>query len=278
MSYYIVQEDGEYGPFDMIALMRKVKNGSVTSETQLRAEAAPAPQAAASIPELASLFAEDVYTPIHQPLAPEKHNYDLKPSLRSGWEFIQLNQPSVVASGFFLILTTLTTIILSKLPFIGFVLAFMMGYVFYGGYCYLLMKMSRGQVVEFKAVKNITLSRLTPLMMAALIMSIPIGLGLALFTAPLGIAAPLFLALVLLLWTTYLFTPFLIMERNQTFWAALENSRKKALSMGPDSFGILFAMSVINLIAAIFFMVPLLVTLPLTTSIIADMYDKEFAE
>jgi multisubunit Na+/H+ antiporter MnhG subunit len=56
----------------------------------------------------------------------------------------------------------------------------------------------------------------------------------------------------------------------------METSRKTTFAKGVDFYGVVFALIVINFIGAILFLVPLVLTLPVTFYALAELYDEHF--
>ncbi|MCC7260159.1 MAG: hypothetical protein IT567_03930, partial [Alphaproteobacteria bacterium] len=77
--------------------------------------------------------------------------------------------------------------------------------------------------------------------------------------------------------TCYIFTPLLILEKHMSFWEAMEASRKTVLNMGSHNMGVLLALVVANFLGAIFFLFPLLLTLPITTNALSEIYDDMYS-
>lgn len=265
--YYIVENGAESGPFDMIALVKKVKKGALTPQTMVRAANAPTPASAGSIKDLAPLFAPATEQEAPRTNAPKSTEYDLKPITKNALNFLQMNHASVIYTGVFLIVATLVSLLLGKVPLVGYVLGGTAGFVLYAGYLSAMTRMSRGQVLQLGAVFTKLRQNLLQLMLAALVLSVPVGIGLVLLLAP-----------GLLILTFYIFTPLLIMEKGMSFWPAMEASRKKVMSMGANNLGVLFALVVANFFGGLLLMLPLLFTLPMTANALTDIFDEQFSE
>jgi hypothetical protein len=263
MAYYIIEAAGESGPHDMLAMVRRRKNGTLLPTTSVRLENGETKPAHA-FAELASLFEEEPPAPI----APKQpSHYVLRESLLQGWQFIQRNHNAVMITGLYLLATTLIALVLDVLGYAGNMLGFVGAVVAYGAYALCILRLTRGQRIEKDDIINTLKTTAMPLALMALTLIVPLAVGMFLLIAP-----------GLLLITLYLFTPLLIVEKNLGFWDAMEASRKKTMGFGANNFSVLFATVVINFFAALCFMVPLLISLPLTTAIIAEIYEKEFGE
>lgn len=250
----------------MVSLVRKVKNGTFLPDTPVTNTPDAEPIPAERIPELRELFlaqqeAKDAPS-LHAP-----SRYNINNSMRNGWAFVQANQVAIIYSGVFLILSVLASALVSRLPVLSFLLSFTFTYFFFAGYFYIILKLTRGQVFEFSDIMGVISKNPGKLLLAAFVTSIPFGIGTILLIVP---------GLVIL--SLYIFTPLLICEKEMGFWEAMEGSRKKTLSMGAHNIGTLLGLMIINFLAILCFLVPVLVTLPMTLHAIAEMYDEQFSD
>ncbi len=60
-------------------------------------------------------------------------------------------------------------------------------------------------------------------------------------------------------------------------WDALETSRKTVRSKGMETTGIIFALLIINFLFGLLFLIPMIISLPITMAAISEMYDETFA-
>ena len=91
--YYLIHDGVESGPFDMIALVRKVKNGSLTPQTMVRSHTSPAPVAAGSVKELLSLFSDAGAVEAAPQKAAGPSEYDLKQVTKNAMRFSERMNP-----------------------------------------------------------------------------------------------------------------------------------------------------------------------------------------
>lgn len=78
--------------------------------------------------------------------------------------------------------------------------------------------------------------------------------------------------------TLFIFAPLLILDKNAHWKDALYASKQYQLYLGADTIGVLMGFVVINLLAFLFLLFPLLVTLPITMSVVIDFYQKIFQQ
>jgi hypothetical protein len=172
----------------------------------------------------------------------------------------------VIITGIFLIAVTIAAIILSNIPMVGYILGFIASFIAFSCYQYTILQMSHGRPITLNDVINKSKPHLLQLALAAIVLAVPIILGMILLIAP-----------GLLILSIYIFTPILIMERGCSFWVAMEKSRMKTMNMGANNFGALFALVVVNFFAGLL-LLPLLISLPVTMASISEIFDREFSD
>lgn len=265
MQYYLITDQGEEGPFDLLALVRKAKNGALMPESMVRVDGEKTTAPASKTPGVADLFADldeedDVTASAHN-----VRQYDVKKLFLEGWEFVTAHQTTVIMTGLFMVIALIGGVICSNVPLVGIALTFTFLFVMFSCYIFLIAKKTRGQAFHLVDILPVLQRSLVPLVLAGLVLSIPVIVGLILLLVP-----------GLFVITFYLFTPMLIMEQKRSFWEAMEMSRKKVMSMGSHNIGVLFSLVVANFVAIICFLFPLLITLPLTMSELSEIYDDQF--
>ena len=101
-----------------------------------------------------------------------------------------------------------------------------------------------------------------PVFLTALVSSLLIGLGFLLLILP-GI----YLAV------SYLFAQLFVVDKNLSFWSAMESSRKVITKKWFSFFGLVLLLGLLNLLGAIILGVGLLVTVPLSACVVAAAYE-----
>lgn len=268
MKYFVVEKNAKQGPYDLMGIIRKVRNGSVTADTLVQ-EGENAPKPAIQIAKLADVFEQEDQEDHHVPLT--LHQHTLSGSIKTGWQFFQNNQISTVHTGVLILFvislvgagyTFLPGVL--QIPF--YVLIFIIAHFSLSVYMFIILRMSRGQTVEFSSLSISIRECAKSLLIASCIIALPSIIGLFLLIVP-----------GLFILTLYIFTPFLIMDHQYDFWEAMETSRKMVIGSGTENLGIVFALVVINFVAAIVVFLPLLITLPVTMSALAEMYEELFS-
>lgn len=269
MKFYIVDNGKKEGPFDLLAMIRKIRSGVVQTDTMIQTEGQASPQEAFSIPKLQDIFQEkEEADAASANLTFRKHS--LQSCLRGGWMFFQSNQISTVYTGVFILalimVTTLFHFALSgflRVP--GYLAAAVLGFFGLSLYMFFILRMNRGQPTDVDFMKTVVVDYFKPLITASGCIALAASFGTILLVIP-----------GLFVLTMYIFTPLLIIDHKMEFWDAMETSRKLVLGSGIDNMGIIFALVVINFVGGLLIFLPLLFSLPVTMSALCEMYDELF--
>ncbi len=268
-DYYVLQTNGQAeGPFDFVAIVRKIKKNALGKDTVVRL---PDGQEihAGDVPELQEFFVEHEQLHTQAQFATNGERvYQLRPLLERGWDFVLQNNVVLIYAGVFLILSGLAFGILHGIPGIGDVLAFTLSYVLLGGVACAALRKARGQALEPAQVTDIVREKGKELSIVGFILAIPFAIGI--YTLVL-------LIIPLAAMTLYAFTPFLLIERNISGWDAMEISRKRVMKMDMNNIAIILALMLMNAVGG-FTMILLLITLPMSLYILAEMYDEIFVD
>lgn len=276
-QYYIITGNEKTGPFDIITMIKKIKNGTVKRDTQI-IEGESAPRSAADIDELSEIVleAEGKETSVTPTFRNINTSLDLKRSLTIGWRFLIENQMSVAYAGVLLAAMLVLGFVLSYIPFLGYIAVFAAGYVLYSAYFVYVLRTYRGQHIDLAYVIKKVSRNLHSLVMAGLIATIVISASISLSVS----ISYYFLLLTipgLFVWMGLIFAPLLITEGDLNFATAISLSRERVKTLPMDSIGVLFGLVVINYAAAICFVAPLIFTLPITVGAIVEIYEELFS-
>jgi hypothetical protein len=180
---------------------------------------------------------------------------------KTGWELFKQYPGGFI--GFFLVNAALA-LILSAIPFLGWLLYFAVSPALIMGNFIVSAKLLQRQAPGFRDFFA-GFQFFLPLLLLSLVTSILIAIGLALLIIP-GI----YLAVA------YLFAACLVIDRRLDFWPAMELSRR---SVNPLWFGIftfILLLVVVNLLGGLLLGLGLLVTVPLSycalTAAYADLF------
>jgi hypothetical protein len=285
-EFYIISAKGRAGPYDLVAVVRKIRNGSLTSNTQLQLGDSAQTKPACEWPELAEFFGEkkDERPAVAERAAATR---TLSTALQSGMHFLQRNQYSTVYAGLLVMLIILIAAFVNfglpaGLHAFCFMACFVLGHFLVSCYMLSVLRMARGQPIDAAYMQSKIGPALGSLMIASLFVCVPAIFGLALLTSSLPVAVLLIGLLILVVpglftLSLYAYTPLLILDKGCDFWEGMEMSRKAVLKGGMEQSGIIYALFVINFLAGLCVFFPMALTLPITMGALADMYDEVFS-
>lgn len=292
-EYYIIQETGNQGPYDMVALVIKIRNGSLTGDMTIQRSDKPEQRPAQNWDELREFFApkdeaEAVSKTDHAPKHLYKRKLSLLDSLKSGINFLQMNQVSTLFSGSLILLVLLGAVGISflvppELRVPCYMAGFVLLHFLLSCYMLLILRMTRGQPMNLPYFTKRIKSRFFKLIRCSLLASFPTIVGFILFMRFEESLTVSIIGLLIIIipgiytMTIYSFAPLLTMDKDYSVWDAMENSRSAILKGGSENFGVYFSLNAINLIGALFMLLPMAVTLPVTMSALGELYDELFS-
>jgi uncharacterized membrane protein len=286
-EYYIVTGKIRKGPYDTVTLVRKIRNGTLTAQSYLQQDEATAPKPAKDWAELAEFFNEKKEerpaTAVELGVMQKKKLGDV---LQSGIRFLQRNLNTTVFSGLFvLFFLLLATVINFGMPHavqtIAYMICFVLGHFTLSCYMLSVLRMARGQPVDATYMESKILPVMKSLLLSSLFVSTPAIIGLALLTsglpkAVLGFGLLIFTVPGLFALALYSFTPLLILDKGMDVWDSMETSRKAVLKSGMENAGVIYALYVINFLAGLCILIPMAITMPITTGALTEIYDEMF--
>lgn len=278
-EFYIVNEDARSGPYDLVGLVRKIRTGQVSEDTPIATSAEGDPAPASSHESLQSFFEEEPEVSVED-LEVRKKRYSLLRLLKNGGEMLVTYHGTPLFSGLLLLMTITLFITFSVLRFPGYILAGTLTYVFYAGFQLYILRVSRGQPVDLSEVLASTQRRFFPLAFAGLFVFLPVSIGIGAAVQMQDVLGGLIMlgciVIGLFVLTLFSFTPLLIIERGFGTLKAMNTSRKAVIQSGSHNFGVLFSLAAINFLGALCALFGLLITLTMTSSGTAEMYDEYF--
>lgn len=142
-----------------------------------------------------------------------------------------------------------------------FIYQFFLAPVLSAGYYIVALQIARNRPGEFGDFFK-GFNRYLPIFLVSLVSGLLIALGIILLVIP-GIY----------LVVAYLFNVLLVVDKNMSFWNAMETSRRLITKKWFSFLGLVAVLVLLNLLGAILLGVGLLVTLPLTGCIIVAAYE-----
>ena len=284
-EYYIISEESRIGPYDLIAVVKKIRNGSIDTNTQIELLGHGEPLPASEFPEFADFFVEENEVDNYSAavvFVPKK--IDINAVLSSGFYFLQKVPASTIFSGAFVLISILFLLMINQLPEIAKIIACIplvsALYLIFSLYEMSILRMSRGQPADTDYVIKKSMPIIGKLIKMSFIISLPLILAFIFITVGEGllinISVLLLVAIGLFCMTVYSFVPFLIVDQNYDLLEAMAASNKAIFKGGIDNFAVLLTLNAINFISGTLFILPLTISLPITICAIAEIYDEMF--
>lgn len=293
MDYYIKDGENTDGPYDMMAIIRKVRNGSVTPQTPLAGSIFEEPQPAGSYEEFTDFFAEQQERMAEQQKQQYHHHSQsgasyqtpirqgqgksLMALLTDGVDFLRQNIAAAIYSSMFMVAWVL---IARLFMYEGQLAAVLLGiglcYFLMGGYLYGILRYVRGNpvtpsLVALRMVESAVHMGLLSLVVAFL-MLIPVLLTYILGVKMLVVTLPLLFLWLLIVLTLFSFSPLLIAQRNMDFWEAIKASMRVVTFNKGQNLGNIFGLNALNFILCL----GMPVVFPVTMAAIVELYDEHF--
>lgn len=278
MEYYIKATEKADGPHDLLGIMRKVRNGTVTEDTPLATSVFEEPKPAGSYKELADFFAEAGEPQHHHatPSAPRRPR-SITSLLASGTEFLKNNFGAAIYSGFFMIgWVVIGILFVGKGGVIMPLLGIGLSYFLLGGYFYGIIRMVRGNPVTLGLILRKMGGTATNMGVVSLLVAV-LMLPPVLLTALLGeellyVTLPVLFIFLLSIFTVFSFSPLLITKKNLDFWDAVRGSLRVVTMNKGQNLGNVFGLMAMNFLFC--FAMP--VIFPITMAALVELYDEHF--
>jgi hypothetical protein len=284
MEYYVVIGGQKQGPYDILSMIKKIKNGTVTAETLVSDNEKTAFRPATDFEEIKSLLKQekaDVQRSQH------KVRLSLKNIMGEGidlWarKVIQytIGAGLILAIGFGVMNALKKIQILADFPTaVSYLVSVVVVTLFCIFFQYVLVSRRNQEPDVVEILKSAKKSFLKLFVFSAIF---------SLYTLPfeLGMNAGLIsLAVITFISCFLIFVPFLVQDENLSLKDAVRVSLDRTRTMGADNFGIVITLVAINLAVAIvpaiispnLFVFGLFISLPLTVAALVHVYDQVFA-
>ncbi len=286
MEYYVVIEGQKQGPFDLLSLIKKVRNGTLTRETLVSDNLETGFRPAVDFEELKPILKQGSEVGVANRM-PSASKFSLKDILSEGVDLwarrvvsYTIGAGSILAIGFAVSFTLKQVQILADFPVvINYVVSVLITSLFCLFFNFVLIT-KRAQEIDYKDIANAAKESLPRILIFSALFSI--------YTLLFGInikAGILGLGIVLMVSTFLIFVPFLIQDAGMGLRDAARVSIDRVKTIGSEGFGVILALVAINLAVAVvpamisknLFVFGLFISIPLTTAAIAHVYDRVFA-
>jgi hypothetical protein len=278
--YYIINSDEKTGPFDVVSMVRKIRNGKLEAHHMILIEGEENPISANEVKVLHDYFMDMTFNPERTAKAkPAKpfNTLDLKESLTNGWRDYEENQRTslIVAYGLAGLLTA-GALFASILPITGalFLLSALTGALFYTYTLFIGIAVTQWPSrYDFQQrLKQKNTKRLLGLgfVLGILCFGLPIFLWEQI--GPLSILASF---IGYLLFASTLFAPLICLDNHDiSARTSIRQSLALFKSLNTDSIIKLTTIQLLNYFAMLIFLFPLLISLPATQFAWVNIYRR----
>jgi GYF domain 2 len=278
MRFYVKNDTAQDGPFDLLMMVRKIRNGTVTATALVLEERDAEAVPAAEHPELIGFFREIELEGLRVESPQSAPALGFSSAFKRGVRFLIAHQFSAVYGVAPLGCALLLFMILSAiLPDFASPLSALLAWIFLqfalGILLFVFLRMHRGQTLDITSLTPFIRHNLTPLIFCAALVGVFSAIGGLLFVVPGMLSLVLTVPGVIVL-AFYSFAPLLIIEKNYHFWEAMESSRKTVLAQGRPLFEVVFGFALINVLAGCLYGLPLALALPVTFGALAEIFDE----
>lgn len=278
MEYFLEINGRKTGPFDAVAMMRKIRGGRVKRTDVVWLGWSGDRVSAFDVPDFHEFFDEYDDLRLQQemkavvPMLPT-----IKDMLVSALDLVMQNLVILVFTGVFLAVAFGGAALLSVIPVLGSALSGVWFFIVLALYQIVLLRKNRMQLVTPDFIVTVFKRFGVHIAIAASIIGVLV-LGLPALLAQLA-DMPLLMMLVLLpgslVWMVFYFAPLLVVDRGLKGFSALGYSVNMMRRVGGQNLITFYTLLIINYIVAPTGLL-LVISLPLTMLAISDMYDNFF--
>lgn len=284
MDYYIVINGQKQGPFDLLGFIKKVKNGVITAETLISTSPDGPFVPASQVDEVKEIVqTSDGPGPVSSSEGALATNRIFSDAVEL-WSRKIIEYTMMV--GIIVVLGILFSITIKKIQFIAdysYIADYLTSVIIVtalGVFAYYVLLTKRNQEVDKKDISNLIQSVLPALIGYSMLISI------AVVTFGINhLAAVITMLVMLVVLSLVIFVPFLVTDHRLKLGRAMVLSVNAAKSLGASGALVLASLVGVNIIAAALpallgndaAFIGLVITLPLTASALAYIYDQVLA-
>lgn len=275
MDYFVQNGNQQQGPYDAVAIIRKIRNFTISADTVLFREYEESGVPAIQMPEFHDIF-RDLEEESALPGSIAVPRLTFAGTIKDGFEFLKHHTSSTVLTGVMLFGWLFSVVIFSKfvsgIP-LG-ILSSVTGYFLFVMYQLCILRKSRMQLLTrefyramFKKywLRLLTVSFIT----SASVFFLPVAVG-----AFAGPVTEYFLILIpgTFILTFLFFAPMLVFDRGISAGQAIKMSIVNLRRLGFDNVLVIYLLILVN------FSPLIIITLPVTMGALCEIYDSHFNE
>lgn len=285
MEYFILQEGVKQGPFDLITMIKKVKNGSLTGNTMVSEKTDGPFREAEMVDEVAILIREHA-NPSPATLSGSGHyaNISLSAAFHEGLELwvrrvVEYTIFAAIIMGIAYVINATMRGFLAVHPIIPVYFGTLVLMTLFFEFCYYVLETKRSQRVHAKEFMAVAKRTFFPFLLFSAVLSLfvlgfGISMSVGLVTTTIALVALTFL----------IFAPFIATDSGMGIFRAAKISAQRVRTMGADNFGVVLAIVSFNIFAAVLpaligpelLGLGLFISLPVTISALSYIYDQIF--
>ena len=281
MNYYILVNDSTLGPFDLVTIIRKTRNGSITRDTLLQKDGMEQPAPADKIEEIKHLFDNAVTDEPQGGTSYSITNLDLLPLFVRGWKFLKIYQQSMLYSSIMVLVSLLVIRIatLNDFSILSGIIIFFLLFFTFSSLMLAMLRLNRGQPLDAGYFISLLVKSLFPMLaysglITAASMVIPVFGAILLQTNILVTSALLIPSFFIML--PFIFTPLFISDQNMGPLSAMRASLNLVVRQSINNIGVIFSLFMTNIIFGLL-VLPLIILIPMTFSGFAEIYEENSA-
>ena len=285
MDYYVVINEQKQGPFDFLAIIKKVKNGAIKRDTLISIDNGVNFVPAGNINEISKVLASDGAN--SAALVSRDLKISFKNMLVEGVDLwtrkiinytIFLGVIFVLGFGFSQGLKQIQVI--ADYSFIADYLTGVVCYTLLGLFFYYVLQSKRSQEGDFKDFQAVIMPSLLPLLAFAAIISL---LNIIYTFSPASFIIATLISTIV--FTIVAFVPFLITDLKMSLSRAVSTSLKQYRIVDKSCILTVFILIAMNTVTALvlamispnFMVIGLIITVPITVAALSYIYDQVFA-
>lgn len=280
MDYFLRDKAQPEGPYDLMAIIRKIRNGAVSESTMLSQGMQGEMKPAGQLSELQEFFhsadtdnviISHVVNP-HSRRPQRTFSQILRQHLAG-----MLSAPGVaIYSGIYVVIWLLVGMLFMMEPnIIKSMIGVTCAYFIMGPYLYGIHRFVRGNPVRTGDIIAQTKASAVQLLLASLVVGFlmfpPLILTHYVLTERmLAVSLPIFFLVLFIILTFFAFVPLLIVQKKSNFMDAILESSRFAMANKGENLGLIFGLASLN-----FLLLPFLpIVLPITSTALAEMYEE----
>ena len=272
--FFIQSDEGMEGPFDLLSMIRKIKNGRITGLSMVALDAHDAPVLASEHAVLREILDEQEKEILQKPSEIDSE-INFIGAVKNGWQIFLMNPYTTLMTGLFGTLILFGALLFGALPgIIDGILSTIWASILFTVFLIFLCRKVRMQLVHVDYGRWL-LKRWQPLLFSSLLVGLVPGILPALLFPVIGKVALLLIFIPGALWASYfLYVPLIIADRDIGLKEALAFNKAKMKEAGLDFYSIVFGLFALNILLPVL----LPVTIPILLGAACDIYDKVYNE